>query len=577
MKPIWKTLAALTLILCLFITAGLTERLGDSAPQPTSFSLKKTYASIDAGETFQLEARFYPSGADSRLTWTSNDPSIATVDQNGLVTGQGEGSAVITAVTENGLSDTASITVRLPDLEAIELSHTGVETVIIGKTLTLTAKPVPALAYYKPTWVSSDEAVATVSEDGVVTGVGAGTATITVRSFPYKGSGYYASLISAELTVKVVPPEATKVVLKPGKTISLYLGKTRTLKATVKPALAVQTVEWSSSRPKIATVDENGKVTPLKKGSTVITAKAENGVFAKVKVNVLVPKPTRVTLDAEGTVYLQMKKKMTLHADVAPEQAEKKFTWTSSDPSVAKVDKKGRITGVKPGKADITVKTANGKKDKVTICVYDPKKPDSVSIQEGKSKKIRVGMMLNLTAVQDPAPCTSQVTWKSSDPKVVSVSRNGSIQALKPGKAVVTVTTKNKKSASIKIDVQRNIADNLRDKPGYWVVSYGQEIYLKSVEIVSPTRVDCEYYLVFNHITGLTTTRFAYIKDRITADGVTIVDGQLENIKIRLASPGVKLFKVSYTGKAVKDTNVDLNAKRKEVYGSDSFWLEWVY
>ena len=324
-------------------------------------------------------------------------------------------------------------------------------------------------------------------------------------------------------------------------------------------------------------MDENGKVTPLKAGKVTITATAVNGKSASVTLNLVAPKPTKITLNKSGTVFLKKGKTLSLKATLKPEKAEKKLTWKSSKKNVASVSKKGKVKGLKKGVTTVSVTTANGKTDSVKIQVYEPKNPDGVSIKQGQFKQLYVGMKLKLTAVQEPSVCTSPLTWTTSDPTTVTVDGKGNIHALKIGEAVVTVTTGNGKSAAITVNVGRNIADNLRAQPGYWIIKYGQEIYLKSVEIVSPTQIDCEYYLVFNHISGLTTTKFAYIESYIYANSTQIAHGYLENVKISLNSPGVKLFKVSYTGDQVVDTNVNLNAVRDTVHASSSFWLEWNY
>lgn len=566
------------------ITARTAEGLSATAqvrvpgPQPTYVYLSEESSfNMLTGETKQLSVTFYPTSAESLLTWSSSDPEVATVDETGLVTALKAGTTTIKVLTENGKSDTAKLTVKMPDLESIRVSETGTVRVVLGKKKQLTAEPVPANAWFEPKWSSDDESVATVDETGKITPVSPGTAIIEVESYRNAGTTSWYSLISTTLVVEVVRPDAKTVTLNKKSPCTLYLDKTLSLKATVKPSLADKAVTWSSSKPSVASVDETGKVTPLKAGTAVITATAASGVSASLKVKVKAPQPTKITLEEKGSVYLEIGKTLKLHPELTPSVAEKKLTWTSSDTSVARVNKDGKVIGLKKGTATVTVKTKNGKKASVKIRVYDPKKPDGVSIAEGEKKKVYVGMKVQLTAEQKPSVCTSPVTWSSSDPSVVTVDKKGKITAKKAGAADVTVTTKNGKSASIRINVARNIADNLRKKPHFSDISYGQEIFLKSVEIVSENRVDCEYYLVFNHISGLTTKWFSYIKATITAGGETVCSGLKEFVPIRLRSPGVALFKISFTGKEVVNTNVNLNAVDGRVYSSDKFYLEWNY
>ena len=125
---------------------------------------------------------------------------------------------------------------------------------------------------------SSNTKVATVDKTGVVTAVAEGKATITVLTKNNK---------KATLTIKVIDPyKATKVVLNKKKTVTLKKGKTLKLAAAVSPSTAVTSLTWKSSKPSVAKVDQNGKVTALKKGTCYIGVRMDNGKIAKVKIKV---------------------------------------------------------------------------------------------------------------------------------------------------------------------------------------------------------------------------------------------------------------------------------------------------
>ena len=151
----------------------------------TSVTLDKTEASLDLGETVKLTATVTPANASYKdVTWTSSDESVATVS-DGTVTAKEEGTTTITAATSNGKKATATVTVKATGVkvESVSVSETSV-TIEKGKTAQVTATVTPADAspkYAALTWTSSDTGVATV-EDGLITGVKAGTATITVKT-----------------------------------------------------------------------------------------------------------------------------------------------------------------------------------------------------------------------------------------------------------------------------------------------------------------------------------------------------------------------------------------------------------
>ena len=134
-----------------------------------------------AGETLQLTATIYPDSATNKtVTWKSSDKTVATVDESGLVTAVGNGTANITATTEDGgKTATCQVTVEIPELtlslDKSELTLTQTEE---QQKLTATVSDTEE----KVTWLSSDPFVATVTRDGTVTAIANGTATITASA-----------------------------------------------------------------------------------------------------------------------------------------------------------------------------------------------------------------------------------------------------------------------------------------------------------------------------------------------------------------------------------------------------------
>lgn len=152
---------------------------------PTSISLSGTASSIAIGETSQLTVGYTPSDTNVKnVTFASSNESVATVSSSGLITGVAQGNATITATAEAESGTTTAtfdITVTPIAVTSVSLSSNS-ETVKVGKTVTLTATVYPTNATNKNvTWSSSNTGIATVS-GGVVTGVAAGTATITVTT-----------------------------------------------------------------------------------------------------------------------------------------------------------------------------------------------------------------------------------------------------------------------------------------------------------------------------------------------------------------------------------------------------------
>ncbi|MBE5962425.1 MAG: hypothetical protein E7256_13790 [Lachnospiraceae bacterium] len=223
----------------------------------TAITLNKKTASIEHGETITLSATVSTA---SQVTWKSSKTSVATVDKNGVITGKKPGTTTITA-SADGSKATCTITVKSPSLSLNKSSIV----LYRSQTASITAKVSSNLL---PSFKSNKKSVATVDENGRITAVKHGTAVITAT----------IDGVSKTCTVTVKQPEislnASELTLSPG---SRY-----PLKATVSSG---NTPVFSSSNSSIASVDENGIITALQKGTAYIYAN-EDGIKVKCKVKV---------------------------------------------------------------------------------------------------------------------------------------------------------------------------------------------------------------------------------------------------------------------------------------------------
>ena len=257
---------------------SVTHSAGPAGPVAvTGVTLDKTSLSIEAGQTAQLTATVQPGNADNQaVTWSSSDNNVVSVDATGKITANAKGSATITVTTaDGGKTATCTVTVTEP---AAPVAVTGVTlnknntTIYTGRTETLTATIQPADATNKAvTWTSDNTGVATVN-NGVVTGVSVGSATITAKT---ADGGFTATCTVTVEEAPIVHPTGVSI----SKTsINLQIGGSETLTATVTPADANnKNVTWSTSDATVAAVDKNGKVTGIKAGNATITATTEDG------------------------------------------------------------------------------------------------------------------------------------------------------------------------------------------------------------------------------------------------------------------------------------------------------------
>jgi len=404
---------------------------------------------IALGESLRLNANLLPATARSELKWTTSSKKIAAVDAEGIVTPVSEGTATITVTTRNSKKDTVKVKVFDPKKPtSVTLEESGTVYAWLGESLQLHAEVGPETAETKLSWTSSNTRYATVDANGVVTPVKEGTVTITVKT---------ANGLKDTVKVQAADPKKpVSVTLEESGTVYAWLGESLKLHAAVAPETAETKLSWTSSSTRYATVDANGVVTPVKEGTATITVKTANGKKDTVKVQVADPKkPVSVTLAESGTVDAWVGVPLQLHAEVAPETAETKLSWTSSSTRYATVDASGVVTPVKTGTVTITVKTANGKKDSVKLKIAQPKEPVGLSLKPDGELILAEGEKLQLTAQLQPASAYGEIRWSSSNENCVAVDENGLLTGVSEGMAAVTAATGNGISAECIVEVRK--------------------------------------------------------------------------------------------------------------------------
>ena len=328
----------------------------------TGISVSPNKLSLTIGETAALSANVLPKNAmkkDLTYTWSSDKPSIASVDSHGRVTGIAEGSATVKALASNGMvaSCTVSVSSSSIPVERVVVTPAN-KTIGIRETFKLSAVVSPSNATDKSvTWTSNSPTIATVDASGSVTGVTEGSATITAKSANNKVS-------ACEITVSGNPfIPVTGIVVKP-KSKTIGVRETFDLDVTVYPTNATdKRLIYQSDKPSVASADSNGRVKGYSAGAAVITVKSLNGWMGMCIVTV-----NKTTIPAESISVTPSTKTivegdtLSLTAVVSPANTtNKSLTWVSNKPSVATVDNNGTVTGVSEGTAEITVKTVNNK------------------------------------------------------------------------------------------------------------------------------------------------------------------------------------------------------------------------
>ncbi len=240
---------------------------------------------VSAKET--LKAIVEPHFATNRnCTWTSSNQEVASVSDEGLVHALSVGEATITVKTEDGGFEAVcllTVNDQTVAVTGVSLDHTEA-TLEIGEELVLTATVSPQEATNKDCiWTSSNQEVASVNAEGLVTALSAGEATITVKT----EDGGFEAVCLITVPSEEIPIAVSGISLNM-ESDSLHVGDTVRLVATVMPENAAnRNCTWTSSNEEVAGVSETGLVTALTEGETVITVKTEDGGFeATCKITV---------------------------------------------------------------------------------------------------------------------------------------------------------------------------------------------------------------------------------------------------------------------------------------------------
>lgn len=434
-------------------------------------------------KSLKLTAQVSPSTASNKaVTWSSSNTKIATVSSSGVVYGVGSGSAYIYCKSaDGGYTAKFKITVlQKTEVTGVKL-NVSEKCIYKGSSYQLTSTVSPSKATFKDvTYSSTDTKVVTVDKNGLVTAVGKGTAYVVCRSADNK-----AVFARCLFTVKV---KTTGVSLNK-KSFSIYRTKSYTLKATVLPSDATnKNVTWTSSNAKIASVSSDGVVKAVAPGTAVITCKTSNGGYtATCQVTVKQIVQTTKIEFKQSAYSISSGKSIQLGPKIYPSDATlKDCKWSSSDTAIAKVDSKGLVTGVRPGKATITVTLLDsGKKDTCTVTVKAVK-PSSVKLS-ASSVSIDPGKTYTLKATIAPTNATEKsVYWKSSDSSIASVSSSGVVKGIKPGKVTITCTTRaNNKKATCTVTVKAIKISKVTLNRTSMTLTYGKTYTLKAT--VSPS------------------------------------------------------------------------------------------
>ena len=362
---------------------------------------KELITSLPVGCEQTLVATVKPEGIDVTVIWSSDNEKVVVVNDEGVVTGVAQGTAVITAKADDAVA-TCKVTVTAVKPTKIELSSRTLE-LTVGTEHALEVRFTPENAVADDiTWNTTDDKVVTV-KDGLVKAVAKGDATITVKC----NDGELAAACKVKVIEEntVIRPEGIAVT---PKSMELKVGDKGTLTATVTPADAeVNDLVWETSDNTVATVAD-GEVTALNAGEAVITAKCNNGeLSSSCKVTVTKdekpePEPDKLIavtiVPVDGKADVQVGEHLNLKAVYTPSDANpNSVSWTVDNESLATIDQNGVVKGVNASKGTdnnwmevVVTVTADGLSNSMRVRVI-PKQAEDIQFSVPENNRIRIG------------------------------------------------------------------------------------------------------------------------------------------------------------------------------------------
>ena len=406
MKKLGSVIISVIVAMCIFAFAACDGgESGEKNPAYT-YTLTDTSVTLNEGQTKQISVNVTPSKEISP-EFTSDNPEVAVVSESGLIRAVGEGNTTVKASVD-GKTLTCSVTVK-----AYVLNFTGLG-IIKGDTRQLTVthggESVASVTY------SSDKTeVATVTDNGLVTAVGAGSAVIT------------AAVDGIEILCNVTVTE--EYVYSLNKTaMDLGVGLTESLSVSVTPNKEFdRPLVFTSDNPEVATVGEgNGEVTGVGIGSATITCMADGNELT-CAVNV-----SQYTLSQTSLELRMGTSSSPLTVTVNPDR-DIDVEFSSDNEEIATVNGEGVVTPVAIGNTVIKAKVGA-----VTLsCDVSVLAAYSYGLNKDNAK-MSLGSTQQLTVTVEPDKELGEITWSSSDASVATVTDNGLVTAAGMGSAVIT-------------------------------------------------------------------------------------------------------------------------------------------
>lgn len=536
-------------------------------------------ATLKKGATFQLNAIVSPDRATNKaVRWESSDEDVATVDDNGTVTGVNvcEEAVMITAISVDNESVYSSCKVKVVSpVSSISIEPEQIDIYENdSQQLELTFDPGDA-SNKEVNWTCRDTDIATVDDKGNVKGIKAGKTEVYAAS---KDGGNMAFCrVSVYSHVKSIDLYFKGTKIDDGSEIKAFKGEIVEVEAVLQPKETIlnKDVTWNNGNTKVLRDKGEGKFEAISSGEAVLTVTAADGGI-KASCKVVVTNPAREISLNETQVNLTKGSTAILTATVIPADADdKRVEWSSSDNTVATVDQSGKVVAVKSGTADIIVKSVAVPSVSKSCQVKVTTPVESVKL-EPEEVKITVSETRKLTATVLPADADNKtLKWTSSNSLIVSVNDNGEITGLKAGSATITAASaenpEKKASCTVVVSASKKLVTSVTLSETSKQLTKGKTLQLTAT--VKPDDATDKTLTWVSDNTGVATVTGAGLVKAVAVGSATIKatandgSGKYATCKITVVSSQTKVPVQSVTiycdGKETKSLTIHPGESRE--------------
>jgi len=371
--------------------------------------------------------------------WQTSQPSVATINSDGEVTGVSEGAAQL-SVSYQGVTASTSVTVGPPDLIGITVT-VNQSSLPVGETEQLMAigsftDGTTQNLTQSVTWTSSTSTIANVSPAGVAFAAAIGTVTITATHGTITGSANLTVAPAVVLGLTIVPP-----------TVSLPMGSSLQLQAIASfsdgtAQTLTASAAWQTSQAKVATVNSQGGLSAVGKGNAQVSATYQ-GATGSAAVTVGPPALLRIAVGpSSSSLAVGESEQLTAtgtFTDGTTQNLTQSAMWTSSSPAIASLSSAGKAVANTLGTVTISA-TSGSIAGSATLTVTPPVAialalvPGTLSMVVGGSNQFHAIRTLSNGTTQD---ISATASWSSTEPSVATVSITGVAMAMHPGSTTI--------------------------------------------------------------------------------------------------------------------------------------------